>query len=121
GGWVAEELGGSVGEGGGGGQAKDGAAVLAQKSNFAAALHRLCFGLPHQGFAFRRIQKNFGNLPLEEVLFGVVAQHTHERGIGIEDAAVGRGDINAFLKGFEKLGEARFVPAEGGNVARENR
>ena len=50
----------------------------------------------------------------------MVAEHAHQRGIGVQNPAVGRGDVDAFLERFEKLGEARFVAAQRGNVAREH-
>src|SRR2546429_2962823 len=50
-----------------------------------------------------------------------VAEHADQCGVGVEDAALGRGDVDAFPESFEELGEAGFIPPQSGNVARENR
>src|SRR5262249_5203421 len=44
----------------------------------------------------------------------------HQSGIDVQDAAFGRGDVNAFLKRLKEFGKARFIPAKGGNIARKD-
>src|SRR5207302_338443 len=110
----------SVAHGGGAVHAHDRASIFAEKRDFAALDHRLRLHLLLQDLAFGGIDKNLGDLPFEQVLFGFVAEHADQCGVGVEDAALGRGDVDAFPESFEELGEAGFIPPQSGNVAREN-
>src|SRR5947199_394797 len=117
---VPDDLSASVAHGGGAVHAHDRASIFAEKRDFAALDHRLRLHLLLQDLAFGGIDKNLGDLPFEQVLFGFVAEHADQCGVGVEDAALGRGDVDAFPESFEELGEAGFIPPQSGNVAREN-
>src|SRR6266566_1097210 len=117
---IPHHLSARVANGGGAVHAHDRASIFAEKSDVAALDHRLGLHLLLQGLAFSGIDKNLGDLSFQQVLFGFVAKHADKGGVGVEDAALGRGDVDAFLKSFEELGEAGFNPAESRNVAREN-
>ena len=117
---IAEDAAGSVAHDGGGVEADDRVAVFADERELAALKHGLGVNFLAKKAALLRVGKNVGEAAGEELFFRIVAEHANERGIGVENAIVGRDDVDAFLQRFEELGEARFVFAGGGDVSRKN-
>ena len=79
------------------------------------------YRLPGEATALQPVQKNFGEAVGKQLFFRIVAEHTNERGIHVENAIVGGDNVDAFLESFEEFGEAGFVFARGGDIASKNR
>ena len=118
---VAHNLSAVVTDGGCSVQTYDGGAVLADEGDFPSPNHWVSRDLFHEGLALGPIHEDLGYGSLEQFFLRVVAQHAHQSGIGVQNRAIGRGDIDALLERFEKLGKAGFISSQGGNVARKNR
>jgi len=56
-----------------------------------------------------------------QFFFRFVAENANKRGIYIDDAVLpGVDNVDAFLQCFKEFGEARFIAAKSGDVARQN-
>src|SRR5581483_10519731 len=55
----------------------------------------------------------------KQLFLAVESEHLHKSGICVQQLALGRGEVNAFLQGFEKLGQTGLFLALTGNVAGE--
>ena len=117
---IAEDAAGGVAHDGGGVEANDRVAVFANEGELAALEHRLGIDFLAKKLALLRVGENVGEAVREQLFLRVVAEHANERRVRIENAIVRRDDVDAFLQSFEEFGEARFVFARGGNVARKN-
>ena len=117
---IAEDAAGCVADDGGGVEANDRVAVFADKREFTALEHGLGVHFLAKDSALLRVGKYVGKAAREQLFLGIVAEHANERGIGVENAIVGSDDVDAFLQRFEQFGEACFVFARRGDIAREN-
>src|SRR5579885_710867 len=95
---VTGDVTGRIADGGRGIEADDGRAVLPNESDFAALDHGLALDLFLQLLSLDAVDKDLLDILREKFGFRAVAEHAHERGIGVENRAIGRGDIDAFLK-----------------------
>jgi hypothetical protein len=117
---VANHLSGGVADRGGSVEADDGLAVFAAKGDFPALGGRLIVDLASKERALFFVDEDFCNFLREQLFFGRVAEHADESGIDLEDFVVGSDDVDAFLEGFEELGEARLAAALGSDIAGED-
>src|SRR5579864_6815946 len=117
---VANHVAGGVAHGASGVQANDLTAIFAGESNLAALDHRLTVDLLAQGEALGFVGKEIGEGAGKQVFLGIIAEHAGESGVNVEEVIVRRRYIDAFLQRLEKLGEARFIVAQGGDVASEH-
>src|SRR5262249_19404436 len=65
------------------------------------------------------IHKDFANLEREKLFLGGIAKHTDESRVDLEDLVVRSDDVDAFLEGFEELGETCLAAALRCNIAGE--
>jgi len=72
------------------------------------------------GLSLCPVGEDFGNPPLQQFFLGIVAQHAHQRRVGVHNESVGRGDVNAFQERFKEFGETSFVFAKRGYIARQD-
>ena len=117
---IANDAAAIVANGSSGIEADNGSAILANEGDFAAMHHGLAIDLFQNALAVFQIDKDFGNLSLEQFFLGIVAEHAHESRVDLENGSFGCGDVDAFLERFEEFGEASFVLAERGDVAGED-
>ena len=117
---IADHAAGGVANDAGRVEAVDGRAILAQQSDFAALRRRLALDFLDKRFSRGMVREDFRDALGEQFFLGVVLQHADERGIDVEDGAVGKSDIDAFLERLEELGKTRFIFAKGGDVSAEN-
>src|SRR6266446_4530934 len=117
---ITNNMAGVIANGSGGVQANNRCAVLADESDFAALKRGLMLDLLLEELSLGLVHENLGLFSFQQVILGIVAQHAHESGIRIQDGAFRRDDVDAFLERFKELGEASFVLAESGHVARED-
>src|SRR6267142_760417 len=82
--------------------------------------HGLLLDLHLEEYSLRLVHENLGHFSFQQVILGIVAQHAHQSGIRIQDETLRRDDVDAFLERFKELSEARFVLAEGSDVASED-
>src|SRR5579859_325481 len=114
---VANHVAGGVAHGASGVQANDLTAIFAGESNLAALDHGLAVDLLAQGAALGFVGKEIGEGAGKQVFLGIIAEHVSESGVNLEEVIVGSRDVDTFLKGLEEFGEARFIVAQGGDVA----
>src|SRR5580700_6072080 len=117
---ITDHAAGGVTDGGGRVQTDNGSAILAQEIDFAALGRRLALDFFHKRFSLAVVGENIRNVHGEQFFLGVIAEHADESGIRVEDVALGRGDVDAFLERFKEFGEASFILAQRGDVAAEN-
>jgi hypothetical protein len=79
-------------------QANDGSAVLADQCDLPALNHGLALDLIFNALSFCPVDENFPDLPLQYFFLGIVAQHAHQSRIHVQNGAIRRGDIDAFLQ-----------------------
>src|SRR5258708_13074094 len=117
---VADDFPGGITNGGGGIQASDESAVLAQQGDLAAFEQRLAVNFFANQVSEGIIGKNFANFFGQQFGLGVVPEQADQSRIGVDDLVFRRDDVDAFLKSFEKFGKTGLVAAGCSNVACED-
>ncbi len=117
---VADDAARGIAHGGSGVEANEGLAIFAVQSDFDAFGNGLVIDFAGDGVALVFVDEDIADALAKEFFTGVVAEHANESRIDLEDFVVGSDDVDAFLQGFEKLGETRFVAAHGSDVASED-
>jgi len=118
---IAHHAAGVVANGGRRVQAHNGSAVLANQGDFLALDHRLALDLILDALSLCAIDEDLWNSSFQHFFLGIVAQHAHQRWIDVQDGAVRRGDVDAFLQRLKELRETSFILAKCRDVAPENR
>src|ERR1700694_3522592 len=102
-------------------QADEYAAVFSRKADFAALHDWLSLALlpPLPPLFF--IRQNVRKGASRQLILRVIAKHTNQRRIHVNQTLVRRNDVDAFLQGLKEFRKARFILAERGDVSREHR
>ena len=117
---ITDDAAGGIAHGGSGVEANEGLAIFAVQSDFDAFGNGLVINFAGNGVALVLVDENIADALAEEFFTGVIAKHTNESRIDLEDFVVGSDDVDAFLQGFEELGKTRFVATHGSDIASEN-
>ncbi len=75
--------------------------VLSLQSNFTACQYRLLVHFVANVFPQRLIGKDIGDFFSHQLRLGAITENPDQRRIGIENIAVRRNDVDAFLQSFE--------------------
>src|SRR5271168_3961863 len=118
---ITDYAAGGVAHGTGRVETEDGRAILAQQGNFAALRRGLAFDFLDKRFPLGMVREDFRDALGEQFILGIVSEHADQRGIDVEDGAVGNSNIDAFLERLEEFGKARFILALRSDVSAKDR